>query len=151
MEKSKVCKKDHDALVSCHKILTTLVEALIDSSCLNLRNYALKSLMYLRTSYLPSLESELEKDLEALYNSYKNWSTGSAYFIHNTLLGLLQPRTGGISMQLRYFLPPYDLLKYSGANDGQYSTGINMLTLEEIAKQESICFSATVGLEASPR
>ena len=66
LEKSKVCKKDHDALVSCHNILTTLVEALIDSSCLNLRNYALKSLMYLRTSYLPSLEAELEKDLEAL-------------------------------------------------------------------------------------
>ena len=66
LEKSKICKKDHDALVSCHKILSTLVEALIDSSCLNLRNYALKSLMYLRTSYLPSLETELEKDLEAL-------------------------------------------------------------------------------------
>ena len=63
---SKICKKDHDALVSCHKILTTLVEALIDSSCLNLRNYALKSLIYLRTSYLPSLETELEKDLETL-------------------------------------------------------------------------------------
>ena len=66
IEKSKLCKKDHDVLVSCHKILSVLVEALIDSSCLNLRNYALKSLIYLRTSYLPSLESELETDLENL-------------------------------------------------------------------------------------
>ena len=66
LEKSKGAKKDHDVLVSCHNILSKLVEALIDSSCLNLRNYALKSLIYLRSSYLPALEVELEADLEAL-------------------------------------------------------------------------------------
>ena len=66
LEKSKGAKKDHEVLVSCHNILSKLVEALIDSSCLNLRNYALKSLIYLRSSYLPALEVELEADLEAL-------------------------------------------------------------------------------------
>lgn len=59
-------------------------------------------------------------------------------------------------MQLRYFLPPYDLLKHVGNHDNQVCNtknkdSITMLTLDEIAKQDNIGQSATVCLEASSR
>merc|ERR1712018_183522 len=59
-------KTDHDIVVNSHQLLATIVGELLDSSCLNLRSYALQSLLYIRTSHLPDLESELESDLEAL-------------------------------------------------------------------------------------
>jgi hypothetical protein len=77
-------------------------------------------------------------------------------FIHNTPLGLLQPRTGGICMQLRYFLPPYHLLKHGGSVDSkltglQNKTNTSTMTLDEISLHEDIGYSATVGIETSPR
>ena len=77
-------------------------------------------------------------------------------FIHNTPLGLLQPRTGGICMQLRYFLPPYDLLKTGGNVDSKFTdvqnrTNMSTMTLDEILLHEDIGYSATIGIEASPR
>ena len=77
-------------------------------------------------------------------------------FIHNTPLGLLQPRTGGICMQLRYFLPPYHLLEHVGTDDSHHSfiqnkTNMSMMTLDEISLHEDIGYSATIGIETSPR
>jgi hypothetical protein len=66
LDKSKMCKKDHEALISCHRILVSIVSELINSSCLNLRTYSLTSLVYLRSITMPALEKELEEDLAAL-------------------------------------------------------------------------------------
>ena len=66
LDKAAECQKNHDLLVSCHGILVTIVSTLIDTSCLHLRTYALKGLVYLRSTSLPNLETELESDLEAL-------------------------------------------------------------------------------------
>ena len=64
--KSNAKKTDHELLVNSHQLLSNIVAELIDSSCLNLRNYALQSLLYIRRNNLPTLEAELESDLEAL-------------------------------------------------------------------------------------
>ena len=66
LEKSKSANKDHDTLLQCHQILVEIVGHLMDSSCLNLRNYAVQSLVYIRSSVLPPLETELETDLQCL-------------------------------------------------------------------------------------
>ena len=68
VEKSKTNSKktDHELLVNSHQLLSNIVAELIDTSCLNLRNYALQSLLYIRRNNLPTLEAELESDLEAL-------------------------------------------------------------------------------------
>ena len=58
-------------------------------------------------------------------------------------------------MQLRYFLSPYHLLMHSSSHQKK---GVNPMgskqelemTLEEIAKQENIGYSATIGIEVSP-
>ena len=59
-------------------------------------------------------------------------------------------------MQLRYFLPPYHLAKLVGNQEGKFfnSKDINNIatkTLDEIASQEEIGCSTTIGIEASPR
>ena len=59
-------------------------------------------------------------------------------------------------MKLRYFLPPYHLLKREGTQDsnvpGANDRGpLTTLTLDEITMQEDIGYSATVGIETSPR
>jgi len=64
--KSNSKKPDYELVVKSHQLLSTIVTELIDSSCLNLRSYALQSLLYIRTNNLPNLEAELESDLEAL-------------------------------------------------------------------------------------
>ena len=46
--KSNAKKTDHELLVNSHQLLSNIVAELIDSSCLNLRNYALQSLLYIR-------------------------------------------------------------------------------------------------------
>ena len=66
LDKAKECKKNYDLLVSCHGILVTIVSTLIDTSCIHLRTYALKGLVFLRSTTLPTLETELETDLENL-------------------------------------------------------------------------------------
>ena len=66
LDKSKEWKKNYDLLVSCHAILVTIVSTLIETSCIHLRTYALKGLVYLRSTTLPTLETELESDLETL-------------------------------------------------------------------------------------
>ena len=64
--KSNAKKTDYDLLVNSHQLLSTVLAELIDSSCFNLRSYALQSLLYIRRNTLPNLEAELESDLEAL-------------------------------------------------------------------------------------
>ena len=59
-------------------------------------------------------------------------------------------------MQLRYFLPPYHLAKLVGNQERKlfHSKDINNIatkTLDEIASQEEIGCSTTIGIEASPR
>ena len=67
LEKYKSSKgQDLDILVSCHRAMVLIVSELIESSCVNLRSYSLKCLMYIRSSAIPKLEKDLESDLEAL-------------------------------------------------------------------------------------
>ena len=66
LEKSKNSSKDQEVLIQCHRLLVSIVNELIESSCLNLRNYAVQSLIYIRSTNLPTIENELETDLLAL-------------------------------------------------------------------------------------
>lgn len=59
--------KNVDLLIENHRILVAIVSQLMDSACLHLRSYAVQSLIYLRSCHLPSLEAELESNLESLH------------------------------------------------------------------------------------
>ena len=58
-----------------------------------------------------------EQDLQRVFNSYRSWHAAAAAtpsLVHATRLGLLHPRTGGLPLRLRYFLPPADLVAAAG-------------------------------------
>ena len=59
-------------------------------------------------------------------------------------------------MQLRYFLSPYHLLKNGGSIENKFTglqnrTNMSSMTLDEILLDEDIGYSATIGIETSPR
>lgn len=58
--------KNVDLLIGNHRILVAIVNQLMDSACLHLRSYAVQSLIYLRSCHIPTLEAELESNLESL-------------------------------------------------------------------------------------
>ena len=43
-------------------------------------------------------------------SSYRSWHSTTPSLVHATRVGLLHPRTGGLPLRLRYFLPPADLV-----------------------------------------
>jgi hypothetical protein len=43
-------------------------------------------------------------------NCFSGWPIDVNQMIHQTSLGLVEPRAGGIPMKLRYFMAPYELL-----------------------------------------
>ena len=61
-----------------------------------------------RVLFKPSLR-QLHDHIELL-PSYRSWYSATPSLVHATRVGLLHPRTGGLPLKLRYFLPPADLL-----------------------------------------
>ena len=62
----------------------------------------------------------MERDLEALYLSYRNFGGGGGggglsedpmQFVLCTPLGLVKPRAGGLPMRLTYFMTPSEMLQ----------------------------------------
>ncbi len=52
----------------------------------------------------------VEKDLlETLYEGYRSWPNVHS-IIHESPLGLVTARAGGLPMKLRYFVAPHDLV-----------------------------------------
>lgn len=53
-------------MVHLHKVLVSMVIALSDSSCLNLRAYSIKMLNCHRVRWIKKVEKDLQDDLDAL-------------------------------------------------------------------------------------
>jgi hypothetical protein len=59
----------------------------------------------------------VERDLEAIFLGYRSWHAAAAdalSLLHDTPLGLVHSRSGGLPMRLRYYLSPYDLINPEG-------------------------------------
>lgn len=55
--------------------------------------------------------SAMESDLELIYRSYESSCASDPWFlVHQTSCGMIHPRSGGLPMSIRYFLPPYELI-----------------------------------------
>lgn len=82
----------------------------------------------------------LESDLQAMYSMQVN--NKDPYALVQSPIGILQPRRGGHSMRLTYFVPPYQLLDVE-------NNMIKPLTIDLVNAQNSIGLSVTVHLEAA--
>ena len=59
-------KESFSTVVNCHKLIVVIMLSLLDSSCINLRNYALGVLVYIRRSFLGRWKRLILNQLEVL-------------------------------------------------------------------------------------
>ena len=53
-------------IVNCHKLLVVVISSLLDSSCKNLRNYAISVLAYIRRRFLGYWQDLLITQMDSL-------------------------------------------------------------------------------------
>ena len=63
----KKSKEDESKVVDLHRVLVAVVASLLNSTCSNLRKYAVNMLECHRERWIVRLEKQLEEDLEALH------------------------------------------------------------------------------------
>ena len=59
-------KEKFSSVVNCHKLVVVIISSLLQSSCHNLRNYAISVLIYIRRHFLSKWQDLLSKQLNNL-------------------------------------------------------------------------------------
>ena len=85
-------------IVNCHKLLVVVISSLLDSSCKNLRNYAISVLAYIRRCFLGYWQDLLIKQINEMKNHEQEH------------LNFFEKEIKKRDIKPTYFLPLWDLM-----------------------------------------